>query len=212
MNKLEQQLAAFIRGEMKTDLAHDFEHVLRVVKTAKGLCLHENAVSEIVIPAAWLHDCFSFAKDHPDRRNGSKYAADKAVEFLRSISYPEQYFEGVHHAVAAHSFSADITPLTIEAQIVQDADRLDALGAVGISRCIQVSTALHRPLYQADDPFCRLREPDDAQYTIDHFYKKLLLIADTVNTESAKVEARKRTLFMQDFLTQLKQEISLVDD
>ncbi|WP_051303643.1 HD domain-containing protein [Psychromonas aquimarina] len=197
---------------MKTDLAHDFEHVLRVVKTAKELCRRENAQPEVVIPAAWLHDCFSFAKDHPDRRNGSKYAADKAVEFLRSIAYPEQYFEAVHHAVAAHSFSANIKPLTIEAQIVQDADRLDALGAVGISRCIQVSAALHRPLYRAEDPFCSSREPDDAHYTIDHFYKKLLLIAASVNTESAKVEAAERTLFMQDFLKQLNQEISPVDD
>ncbi|NYZ67106.1 HD domain-containing protein [Endozoicomonas sp. SM1973] len=192
---------------MKTDLAHDFNHILRVVKTAKELCEQERAASEIVTPAAWLHDCFSLPKNHPDRTNSSKYAADKAVQFLSEINYPEKYLEPIHHAIVAHSFSANITPRTLEAKIVQDADRLDALGAIGIARCMQVSAKLERELYSTDDPFCQLRLPDDEKYTVDHFYKKLLLIADSVNTESAKLEAKKRTQFMLNFLKQLNLEI-----
>ncbi|MDE1462067.1 HD domain-containing protein [Spartinivicinus poritis] len=207
LNQLEELASAFVIAEMKTDLAHDFNHILRVVKTAKELCEQERAVSEIVTPAAWLHDCFSLPKNHPDRTNSSKYAADKAVQFLSEINYPEKYLEPIHHAIVAHSFSANITPRTLEAKIVQDADRLDALGAIGIARCMQVSAKLERELYSTNDPFCQLRLPDDGKYTVDHFYKKLLLIADSVNTESAKLEAKKRTQFMLNFLKQLNLEI-----
>lgn len=210
LNKIEEQCSEFIRAEMKIDLAHDFNHVLRVLKTAKALCEQEKAVSEIVIPAAWLHDCFSFPKDHPDRKNSSKYAADKALQFLKGINYPDEHLKPIHHAIVTHSFSANIRPLTLEAKIVQDADRLDALGAIGIVRCIQVSTSLDRELYSTQDPFCQQRSPDDGKYAIDHFYKKLLLIADSINTESARIEAEKRTRYMRKFLEQLDLEILMV--
>ncbi|MEH6453604.1 MAG: HD domain-containing protein [Psychromonas sp.] len=193
---------------MQMDLAHDFNHVLRVVKTAKKLCEIEGAIDQVVIPAAWLHDCFSFPKDHSKRKSSSVYAADKAVKFLAEINYPSQYFNQIHHAIVTHSFSANVTPLTLEAMIVQDADRLDALGAIGVTRCIQVSASLNRPLYHEQDPFCDTRQADDSKYTIDHFYKKLLLIEGSVHTDAAKAEAHKRTLFMQAFLGQLSSEVS----
>ncbi len=207
LKNFETQFAAFIRAEMTTDSAHDFNHVLRVVKTAKELCKKEQAISEVVIPAAWLHDCVTLPKNHPERAQSSVKAADRAVAFLRSIDYPEIHLESIHHAIVAHSFSANVKPLTLEAKIVQDADRLDALGAIGVTRCIQVSANLNRPTYCTDDPFCESRRPDDGKYTIDHFYTKLLLIADTVNTASAKAEAGLRTQFMRDFLEQLNREI-----
>jgi uncharacterized protein len=207
LDKYESLFATFIKKEMQTDLAHDFNHVLRVVKTAKQLSLLENAIIEIVVPAAWLHDCFSLPKNHSDRKSSSVYAADKAVQFLSEIKYPEKYFQSIHHAIVAHSFSANITPKTLEAKIVQDADRLDALGAIGITRCIQVSTSLDRELYHREDPFCQTRQADDSKYTIDHFYKKLLLIEETVHTDTAKAEANKRTLFMKAFLAQLNSEV-----
>ena len=207
LDKYEPLFAAFIKAEMQTDLAHDFEHVLRVVKTAKQLSLLENALLEIVVPAAWLHDCFSFPKNHSNRKSSSVYAADKALQFLAELNYPVKYFQPIHHAIVAHSFSANIKPITLEAKIVQDADRLDALGAIGLTRCIQVSAGLERPLYHTSDPFCQSRSPDDSKYTIDHFYKKLLSIKDSVHTNAAKAEANKRTLFMKVFLAQLKSEV-----
>ena len=126
---------------------------------------------------------------------------------MKSINYDESLFEAIHHAIAAHSFSANIKIKTVEAQIVQDADRMDALGAIGVSRCMNVGGAIGRLLYSPDDPFCIERKADDKQYTLDHFFIKLLHIADSMNTPSAKAEATRRTTYMHDFLAQLKSEI-----
>ncbi|MGL4473995.1 MAG: HD domain-containing protein [Shewanella sp.] len=209
----EHQCVAFIQAEMKQDLAHDLNHVLRVVKTAKYLCAIEGAKLDVVVPAAYLHDCFIYPKDHPYRAKSSLIAADKALQFLVNIGYPKQYHQDIKHAIVAHSFSASLLnssgakAQTLEAQIVQDADRLDALGAIGISRCIQVSSMLGRALYDAHDPFCTEREPNDSLHTIDHFYTKLFKLADTMNTAAAKIEAKKRTEFMKAYLTQLGLEM-----
>ncbi|PKF48846.1 hypothetical protein AT251_23165 [Enterovibrio nigricans] len=132
---------------------------------------------------------------------------DKAIAFLQSIGYPAQYLESIHHAIMAHSFSANITPETVEAKIVQDADRLDALGAVGVARCILVSASLGRQLYSLDDPFCEERVPDDHAYTLDHFYTKLLGLPSTMQTSAAKREGEKRVVFMKMFIEQLNHEI-----
>ena len=208
LSHFEPAFATFIQVEMQTDLAHDYQHVLRVVKNAKLLCQQEGAIEPVVIPAAWLHDCLSLPKDHPQRAQASQLAADKAINFLSSIQYPEEHFQAIHHAICCHSYSANITPTTLEAKIVQDADRLDALGAIGIARCLQVSSQLKRPLYAPEDPFCITRKVDDKTYTLDHFYQKLLKIKNTMHCRSAREEADKRTKYMQGFLEQLQDEIS----
>jgi uncharacterized protein len=205
--KYENELLAFVKKEMIQDPAHDINHVLRVVKTAKDLCHHEKGKLEVVLPAAYLHDCFSFAKNHPNRANSSKIAADKAIEFLKLIGYPSTYLDDIHHAITAHSYSANVKPRTLEGEIVQDADRLDSLGAIGITRCLQVGTYLEVPLYRNSDTFCKQRLPDDRKYTIDHFYAKLFSLADTMNTESARIEGQHRTRFMREYLLQLETEI-----
>ncbi|MDR9830472.1 HD domain-containing protein [Vibrio sp. FNV 38] len=203
----ETQCIAFIQDEMEQDLAHDLNHVFRVVKTAKSLSEKEGAKLEVVLPAAYLHDCFTFPKNHPDRSQSSLMAADKALNFLVNMGYPQEYHQAIRHAIITHSFSANVQPQTLEAQIVQDADRLDALGAIGIARCIQVSTHLGVGLYDANDPFCDVREPNDRVNTLDHFYIKLFKIAETMNTVSAKKEAEKRVAFMKAYLLQLGMEI-----
>ncbi|UTM59527.1 HD domain-containing protein [Photobacterium sp. CCB-ST2H9] len=207
LHDFERQFLAFIQREMKQDLAHDMNHVSRVVRTAKSLCRKEQAIAEVVVPAAYLHDCFSYGKEHPKRRESSSIAAGKAVHFLEEIGYPVQYLNAIHHAIVAHSFSANVLAQTLEAQIVQDADRLDALGAIGIARCVQVSSSLGRALYEAADPFCGAREPDDGTYTIDHFYRKLFRLSAQMNTPSGREEATRRTQYMRDFLQQLQGEI-----
>ncbi|WP_157196982.1 HD domain-containing protein [Marinomonas sp. S3726] len=206
--QFEPAFAAFIQAEMQTDLAHDYQHVLRVVKNASKLCQQEGAIEAVVLPAAWLHDCLSLPKDHPQRAQASQLAADKAISFLTSIQYPAEHYQAIHHAICCHSYSANITPTTLEAKIVQDADRLDALGAIGIARCLQVSSQLKRPLYAPDDPFCNTREVDDKTFTLDHFYQKLLKIKNTMHCQSAKKEADKRSEYMQGFLEQLQSEIN----
>lgn len=210
MNKAldyEPRLIKFAAKEMQQDAAHDMAHVLRVVKTAQQLCKQERANLWIVLPAAYLHDCFAHPKNHPESHLSSQLAADKALRFLQDINYPQQHFQSIYHAISAHSYSANITPETIEAQIVQDADRLDALGAIGIARCIQVSSGFGATLYAIDDPFCEHRTLNGKAYAIDHFFDKLFRLPESMNTKAAKKEGRKRVLFMKQYLNQLRQEI-----
>ncbi|ELA8089468.1 TPA: HD domain-containing protein [Vibrio parahaemolyticus] len=208
LSQLEPLFLEFMQQEMQVDAAHDIEHVKRVVKTAKQLCDEENADIAIVLPAAYLHDCFNYPKDHPNRKQSSAIAAKKAIAYLESIQYPQHYHDAIAHAIEAHSFSANIRPNTLEAQIVQDADRLDALGAIGVTRCIQVSTHFNAQLYNDNDMFAKERELNDKQFTVDHFQTKLFKIVDTMNTESAKLEANKRKAFMQTYLKQLHHEVT----
>ena len=206
-SQYQQQCEAFIVANMKTDLAHDLLHVKRVVALATQIAKGEQAELNVVLPAAWLHDCLSYPKNHALRSLSSLHAADKAIIFLRSIDYPEQYLLPIHHAISAHSVSGGLVADTLEAKIVQDADRLDALGAIGIARCIQVSSQLQRPLYSPEDTFAVDREVDDKRFTIDHFYKKLLTLAASMNTEVGKEIALQRTRFMESYLKQLALEI-----
>ncbi|TOL36721.1 HD domain-containing protein [Vibrio parahaemolyticus] len=209
LSQFEPLFLEFMQQEMQVDAAHDIEHVKRVVKTAKQLCDEENADIAIVLPAAYLHDCFTYPKDHPNRKQSSAIAAKKAIAYLESIQYPQHYHDAIAHAIEAHSFSANIRPNTLEAQIVQDADRLDALGAIGVTRCIQVSTHFNAQLYNDNDMFAKERELNDKQFTVDHFQTKLFKIVDTMNTESAKLEANKRKAFMQTYLKQLHDEVTV---
>ena len=101
----------------------------------------------------------------------SRLSAEEAIEFLRSIDYPAKFYDEIAHAVEGHSFSANIEVKTIEAKIVQDADRLDGLGAIGIARCFATAGLLKRAFYSSEDPFCDARTPDDSQFTVDHFSK-----------------------------------------
>lgn len=205
---LEEKCISFLKNRLnETDTAHDFAHTKRVVANAKTLLMSERADSEVVLAAAWLHDCETLPKNHPERKKASAYAANTAVQFLSTIHFPTEKMEQTAHAIEAHSFSAGLTPRTMEAKIVQDADRLDALGAIGIARCFAVSGELKRPIYNSDDPFCETREPDDTIWTIDHFYTKLFKLPDTMNTESARIEAKKRAIFMELYLNRLREEI-----
>ncbi|MCZ7668114.1 MAG: HD domain-containing protein [Chloroflexi bacterium] len=190
------------------DPAHDLAHIHRVVRNAITLAAPEQADLAIVLPAAWLHDCVIIPKDSPRRSQSSRLAAETAVSYLQSIAYPGHYLDAIAHAIAAHSFSAGIPPRTVEAKVVQDADRLDAIGAIGIARCFMVGGVMGRILYQESDPFCAEREPDDRVSTVDHFYTKLFTLLNTMQTTAGRAEAERRTQFMQTFLEQLGKEIT----
>jgi uncharacterized protein len=189
------------------DPSHDLLHVQRVVCIAKRLALQEGANLEIVVPASYLHDCIYISKTDSKRNQASRLSADKAIELLRSWGYPERHFNNIYHAISAHSFSAQLVPETIEAKVVQDADRLDAMGAVGIFRCFAFSGLANRPLYSSVDPFCKARTPNDNSNTLDHFFTKLLHLQDKLNTNSAKIEGFKRLDTMNTYLRALEQEL-----
>jgi len=189
------------------DIAHDIAHVRRVVSNAKQLAILEDARMEVVLPAAWLHDCVMTSKDSPLRGTASVLAAQTASVFLRRSGYPVVLIPDIRHAVEAHSFSARIPPRTREAIVVQDADRLDALGAIGIARCLMLGGAMGRPLYDPREPFPDARALDDTANVLDHFYLKLLRISSTMVTVAGKAEARHRTEFMRSYLRHLGREI-----
>lgn len=209
LNQLGQRCHEFLLQFMAGDPAHDLSHVTRVVQNTIELTDTENGLAEVTIPAAWLHDCVSVAKDSPLRKQASALAADEAVRFLQSLNYPSDLLPRIHHAITAHSFSANIPPQTLEAKIVQDADRLEALGAIGITRCFLTGGSMGTALYDPNDPFAKNREADDRQFTLDHFYCKLLGLAETMKTDAGKTEAIRRTRYMHSFLHQLGREIGV---
>jgi len=207
--EFEAVMADYMADRVSTDPAHDILHLRRVVSLAKALAESEQADLQVVLPAAWLHDCVTLPKDSPDKHQASTLAAEEAVRFLRSIDYPQHLLGAIYHAIQAHSYSANIRPETLEACIVQDADRLDALGAIGVARCMLVGGALHTPLYQLDDPFCEHRQPADRQYVLDHFYQKLLHLPNGLHTPSARLEARRRRQALLAFLDELRRELTI---
>ncbi len=197
------------RRSSRADAAHDLAHVRRVVANAKRLAASENARLEIVLPAAWLHDCVTIPKDSPQRRAASAMAAQAAGDFLRGSAYPAELVPDIEHAIEARSFSAQVAPETREAMVVQDADRLDALGAIGIARCLTLGGAMGRELYDSRELFPETRTPDEEANVLDHFYLKLFRLADTMNPVVGRAEAWRRTALMHEYLRQLGREIQV---
>jgi len=209
LTEVQEHCLAFAAKTTAADAAHDLSHIKRVVKNTVYLTEIETVDAWITLPAACLHDCVAVAKDSALRAQGSRLAAEAARGFLQSIDYPARLLDDIAHAIEAHSYSAGIEPRTPEARVVQDADRLDSLGAIGIARCLLVGGRLDRPLCAPDDPFCDERPPDDGRYTIDHFYAKLLKLPSTMQTEAGRAEAERRAALMRRYLDDLRAEIAL---
>ena len=189
------------------DPSHDMLHIHRVIKTAIELAQEEAGDLAVIIPAAYFHDFVNVPKNDPRRTEASRMSAVAALEYLSSIDYPADKLEAIGHAIEAHSFSANITPRTLEAKIVQDADRLDGLGAIGIARCFTVGGILHRPIYHAPDLMAEQRELDDFANSVDHFFVKLFKLPAQLQTPAARTEATRRVNFMRAYLEQLKSEV-----
>jgi len=191
----------------KNDSAHDFEHVMRVYKNARKIGKKENANMKLVLAAVLLHDIISFPKSDKRSKTSSIKSSIAAQEILKDHGYDKNEIKIISDAIREHSFSLNIAPNTVEGKILQDADRLDAIGAIGIARAFSVGGSGKRPFYNKSDPFCQRRKPDDTEFTLDHFYKKLLLLEKKMNTNAAKKEASRRTKIMKKFLDDFKKEI-----
>ena len=192
---------------VKNDPAHDFKHVLRVYANAEKICKKEKANKKLVLTAALLHDIVSFPKSDKRSKTSSTKSAIKAKKIRQKLSYSNNEIKVITDAIESHSFSKNKIPKTLEGKVLQDADRLDALGAIGIARTFAVGGAENRSFYNSHDPFCSSRKPDDKEWTLDHFFKKLLLLESKMHTKTGKIEARKRTKTLKKFLVDLKQEI-----
>ena len=134
-------------------------------------------------------------------------SAKKSKRILKKYDFSKEEIMIISDAICDHSFSQNKVPKTLEGKILQDADRLDALGAIGIARVFATGGSLKRPFYNLDDPFCKTRIPDDKIWTVDHFFQKLLKLESLMNTKSGKVEAKRRTRVLKEFLNYLKQEL-----
>lgn len=189
------------------DAGHGIEHVQRVVSNATKLAEGSVARLEVILPAAWLHDCVSVPKNSPMRSQASRLAATKASEFLTAVGYDNRWIAEITHCIEAHSFSAGIPCKTLEAEIVQDADRLEALGAIGLARCLMTGGSMGQRLYEPTEPFPVTRPPRDTEQSVDHFFAKLLGLHETMKTAAGHAEAVRRTEFLKVFLRELAREI-----
>ena len=205
--KVLELLQKEIRKKISNDSAHDFDHIMRVYKNAEKLAKKERANTKLILSAALLHDIVNYPKSDKRSKNSSMQSAVQARKILSKYDFSTSEIKIITDAIRDHSFSKNKIPKTLEGKILQDADRLDAIGAIGIARAFAVSGAENRPFYNDVDPFCSKRRPDDQKWAVDHFYRKLLKLEKLMNTKSAKIEAKKRTKILKNFLFELKQEI-----
>jgi uncharacterized protein len=204
---LAEQLLAVL-GDTGDDGSHDRSHLLRVARNAMEIAAAEPATDRtVLIAAVVLHDCVEVEKNSPLRSQASRLSATRARTILAGLAWQQPMIDQAAHAIEAHSFSADIPPQTLEARIVQDADRLDAIGAIGIARCFYVAGRMGSRLYDPTDPSGALRDLNDAAFALDHFATKLFRIAGNFQTKTGQTLADARTATMRTFVATMLNEI-----
>ncbi|MES2667324.1 MAG: HD domain-containing protein [Pseudomonadota bacterium] len=192
----------------QSDGAHDLGHLRRVWANAQTIArAMGGADMDVLCAACFFHDVVNLPKDAPDRATASARSAEVAVAYLRGAGFAAHKLDAVAHAIAAHSFSAAIPPQTTEAKIVQDADRLEALGAIGIARMFHVAGAMQGGLFDADDPMALRRPLDDRRFALDHLQVKLFRVVETMRTAAGREMALERADWMASFRTRLLGEI-----
>jgi uncharacterized protein len=189
------------------DGSHDVAHLQRVWKNAATINASEGGDAEILLAAVLLHDCVTVEKNDPLRPQASRLAARKASGVLERMGWPAARIAAVAHAIEAHSFSAGIAPETLEARILQDADRLDAIGMIGVARCFYVGGRLGSALYDPADPAADARPLADARFALDHFENKLFKLADGFQTATgarlAEIRLQRLRRFYDEFLDEI---------
>jgi uncharacterized protein len=193
-------------GEQR-DGSHDISHIMRVWKNVVVIQANEGGDMKLLLAATLLHDCVSIEKNAPQRSEASIMAASKASQILADIGWDQTSIQAAAHAIEAHSFSAGIAPVTLEAKILQDSDRLDAIGMVGVARCFYIAGRMGSALYNVEDPKAQSRSYDDKAFAIDHFETKLFKLASVFQTETgarlADVRQNRLTRFLNEFMDEI---------
>ncbi|MCC6650517.1 MAG: HD domain-containing protein [Candidatus Eisenbacteria bacterium] len=188
------------------DPSHDAAHLLRVALWT--LKLGDGAVDpRAAVAAALLHDAVHVPKDSPDRARASEWAADFAARRLAELGFAPEAIATIAAAVRDHSFSRGAVPQDELGRALQDADRLEALGTIGLLRCISTGVRMNGQWFHGDDPWGESRPLDDTKFAVDHFYTKLLGLGATMRTAAGRAEAERRTAFLRAFLDQLGDEL-----
>ncbi len=208
MMRLRARLREIAQALMRADPAHDLAHLDRVWINARAIARNEGGDRRILLGAAYLHDLVNLPKDAPDRHLASVLSGDAAGPILQALDFTADEVAAVRHVIVAHSHSAGIAPQSPEARILRDADRLDALGAIGIARTFVVAGALGRALYDPGDPFAEDRRLDDRIWAIDHWQVKLLQLPSDMLTGTGREIARQRVPVMRAYLEQFAHEIA----
>lgn len=193
--------------QTKEDPSHDFQHILRVLNLAAKVAESVGADLDVVIPAALFHDTVIYKKNSPQSKGEADESAQIVEAILESIEeYPKEKIDAVKICIKQCSFSKGIIPDLLESKVLQDADRLEATGAISIMRTFASSGQMNRPFYSPEDPFCE-NGHTDFRSGIDLFYRRLLVVERTMHTEFAKNLAKKRTQFLEKFLEQVRVEL-----
>ncbi|MCA9600708.1 MAG: HD domain-containing protein [Polyangiales bacterium] len=195
-----------VRSRDDGDAAHDVSHCLRVARWTIRLGGADVDRREAVA-AALLHDFVNVPKNSPDRNRASALCAEAARPLLAQAEFSPDAVVRIADAIEDHSYSRGAVPRTLLGAALQDADRLEALGALGILRTASTGARMGAHYFNVDDPWASERELDDKRFSIDHFFTKLLPLAETLRTEAGRAEARRRTALMHDFLHALGEEI-----
>lgn len=192
------------------DGAHDLNHLHRVWANAQALMAAEaNAGTNtgtdadpdtdaagadplVVMAACYLHDLVNLPKNHPERARASRLSAARAVAALAAAGFSAARLDGVAHAIEAHSFSAALPARTLEARLVQDADRLDGLGAIGLARLFYIAGQMGSALAHGADPLAQGRALDDRAYALDHIVVKLARLPALMQTAAGRALAEQR--------------------
>ena len=190
------------------DGAHDLAHIRRVWANARRIAAEEGGDREVLAAAVLLHDCVHVEKSAPLRSQASRLAAERAAVILGGRGWAPAVVAQVAHAIAAHSFSAGIRPESLEARVLQDADRLDAIGYIGIARCFYTGGRMGSALYHPQDPAAQKRGLDDRSYALDHFRAKLLRLAEGFQTPAGARMAIERTAVLARFVEGFEAEIA----
>lgn len=209
-NNFVQQTAKYVRSRLEGEgSGHDWWHIDRVWKNSKLIALGENADLEIVELVALLHDIADWKFNDGDEEAGPRMAG----EFLESIGYNNERIEKIKIDIAGISFKGaneQRKEISIECQIVQDADRLDAIGAIGIARCFAYGGYKNREIYNPEVKFNPNQTAEEYKKntnpSINHFYEKLLLLKDLMNTKTGKRIAQQRHKYMEGYLEQFYKE------
>ncbi len=203
MNQIEN-LKKIAKSKLaKNDPAHDFEHIMRVYHNAERICKSENGNKKLILCAILLHDIIKIK----NQKDSALKSAKLSEKILKQNYFLDDEITIIIDAIKDHSFSKGKIPSTIEGKILQDADRLDAIGAIGLARVFSFSGSNNRPFYDPKDPFAQNRSTNDKKWALDHFYEKLLTLEQKMNTKSGKTLAKKRTKILKNFLKEIKNEI-----
>jgi len=207
--ELKEKLIVIAKQKISNDdPSHDFEHAFRVMKNAELISKSEKVDLDIIIPAALFHDIVNYPKHDPKANYATDESALVAEEILKKLNYSKDKIEKVKHCISNCSFSKGVKHEMIEAQILQDADGLEATGAISIMRTFCSTGTMRRPFYNSEDPFCKSREPDSKKQALDLFYARLLKVKDRMYTKTAKKIAERRTKFLYLFLDELNKELN----